>query len=210
MYITIYLKQNLGSLFPIIPYPQCNMVSIFSIQVYHFIHLMRILANFWWLNQSSLNFGGLIDTPRGVLMVDEFCRAAEFVPTPGGTPLHLVATFQRGVYASTMSAKYLTRDILSFSSSRLSYENKIAGFKKTGTQNNSLNFDMKYFSTSINKKILFGESSRQIRHIFLVRCLADIYPTCVRYLSWDLCPPYILLRFSAQESCPDISLFHRE
>ena len=30
-------------------------------------------------------------------MVDEFCRAAEFVPTPGGTPLHLVATFQRGV-----------------------------------------------------------------------------------------------------------------
>ena len=34
----------------IIPYPQCNMVSIFSIQVYHFIHLMRILANFWWLN----------------------------------------------------------------------------------------------------------------------------------------------------------------
>ena len=30
-------------------------------------------------------------------MVDEFCRAAEFVPTPGGTPLHLVATFQRTV-----------------------------------------------------------------------------------------------------------------
>ena len=28
-------------------------------------------------------------------MVDELCRAAEFVPTPGGTPLHLVATFQR-------------------------------------------------------------------------------------------------------------------
>ena len=30
-------------------------------------------------------------------MVDEFCRAAEFVPTPGGTPLLLVATFQRTV-----------------------------------------------------------------------------------------------------------------
>ena len=33
-------------------------------------------------------------------MVDEFCRAAEFVPTPGGTPLHLEAgkgPFQRTV-----------------------------------------------------------------------------------------------------------------
>ena len=42
-------------------------------------------------------------------------------------------------YACTMSAKYLTRDILSFSSSRLSYENKIAGFKKTGTKKTALN-----------------------------------------------------------------------
>ena len=33
-------------------------------------------------------------------MVDEFCRAAEFVPTPGEAPLHLVAgkgPFQRTV-----------------------------------------------------------------------------------------------------------------
>ena len=34
-------------------------------------------------------------------MVDEFCRAAEFVPTPGEAPLHLVAgkgPFQRTVF----------------------------------------------------------------------------------------------------------------
>ena len=39
-------------------------------------------------------------------MVDEFCRAAEFVPTPGGTPLHLVATFQRGVRYFGFSAHH--------------------------------------------------------------------------------------------------------
>ena len=33
----------------------------------------------------------------------------------------------------------------------------------------------------------------------IVRCLADIYPTCVRHLSRDICPPYIILRFSAQD-----------
>ena len=36
-------------------------------------------------------------------MVDEFCRAAEFVPTPGEAPLHLVAgkgPFQRTVRPS--------------------------------------------------------------------------------------------------------------
>ena len=44
-------------------------------------------------------------------MVDEFCRAAEFVPTPGEAPLHLVAgkgPFQRTVNRYSKTKKHVT------------------------------------------------------------------------------------------------------
>ena len=39
-------------------------------------------------------------------MVDEFCRAAEFVPTPGEAPLHLVAG--KGPFQRTVMCKHIS------------------------------------------------------------------------------------------------------
>ena len=47
---------------------------------------------------------------------------------------------------------------------------------------------------------------------FIVRCLANIVRTyirtCVRYMSRDICPPYILLRFSALIFCMQAAICH--
>ena len=72
------------------------------------------------MNESTVILTGVqINTPIYLGMkreydfvhpiVDEFCRAAEFVPTPGEAPLHLVAgkgPFQRTVISSSAIRKF--------------------------------------------------------------------------------------------------------
>ena len=71
------------------------------------------------MNESTVILTGVqINTPIYLGMkreydfvhpiVDEFCRAAEFVPTPGEAPLHLVAgkgPFQRTVSLDTLTLR---------------------------------------------------------------------------------------------------------